>query len=492
MGKRTRNQRQRNQRHRREDSRRRSSLGFYLLVLLGTLALTGVLHGLLIVLLPLIDTSGLTRPLLTGLFAIAYGWMLSGLSVALLLAIWQRSRFFGVVVGLALGAGWILGLSRHIPQRSALLYLAPLALGGLVLYTGLRYGATQLLPIPHRNQSRDAFRLLKAQLGGSGRPGTIVDGGPMIGDETRPFPGEPLERSVDKPSFVITPSHQVVAISDKLQLKGVRGPGLVFLRPGERVDQIIDLRPQERTFELVGRTLDGIEVRVPASVAFQIDAGRRRPMLGTSIPFSRAAAFKAVHAQRVERAGSRQGSGEVRRHLWADLPGVRAEHILRDIVSRMSFDDLYAPHQVKGEPPRSAVARHLSNELHATLKPIGIQLVGVQLGNFEPTDPEVYVKRARSWQAAWMRKVMLTQAEGRVEQLQILEHARADARTELILDVGQKLARLAESQAEPSPDVVLKQFLVVLETLAARPQLTDALPQHTRDVLSDLRQAVEE
>ena len=476
----------------REDSAPRNPLGFYTRLLLGILAAAAILHGLLVAVLPMLDASGLVEPLLAGLLAIVYGWLLSGLAVAVLLGAWQRSRFLGIVLGLALAAGWVLGIVRHVPQNSAFLYLAPLAPAGLVLYVGLRVGASQLLPNPGRDQSKDAFALLRAQFGSTARPGFIFDGGPWVGEETRPFPGQALELPTDVRSFVITPSHQVVAVSDRLQLKGIRGPGLVFLRPGERVDQIIDLRPQERDLDLVGRTLDGIEVRVHARVAFQIDAGRRQPELGAPLPFSRAAAFKAVHAQRVEHAGDAHPARQAERRMWDDLPTVRAEHILRDVVSRISFDELYAPPQAEAELPRPAIARELSDQLRPSLRSIGIQLVGVQLGNFEPTDPQVYVKRARNWQAEGRTRVTGAQVEAQADTLQRVEEARAAALAELILDVGRKLEPQAESGGELGRGVPLDQLAAALETLAARPGLSEALPPRARDVLSDACEAMED
>jgi hypothetical protein len=297
---------------------------------------------------------------------------------------------------------------------------------------------------------------------------------------------------MDRLPLAFTGPDRAVVVSDKLSLKAVRDPGLVFVGPGERIAQVIDLRPQMRVFSLTARTQDGIQVHVRASVAFRIDAGRRKVKLGEPIPFSRAAAFKAIHAQRVEHESSDRSQQGLTQRLWDDLPSIRGEHILRDIISKLDFDNLYGPHQLDGEPPRRKVAKTLSDRLQAALEPIGIQLVDVDLGNFRPVDPQVYLKRARNWQTEWIRRVTLTQAEGQVERLQILERARADARTELILDVGRQLEELAESKAELRPDTVLDQFLLVVESLMTRPQLREALPEHTKEVLSDVRDVVGE
>jgi len=468
-----------------------SSLGFYSLTLLASLAAAAVAQVALTVVLPAVGAEALSQPI-NGLLAILYAWILAGLTVCVLLFAWLRFKPVGVGLSVLVLGLWLVGLRKHLQSPCLSLFLLPLIGGGAAFWAGLRYTSRHLLPIFDQAQASKAFDFLKKHLWSASRPGYILTGA----DETElsaTLSGDSSsEKRKGRPSFVFTGCDRAVAISDKLQLKGVRDPGLVFIRSGEKMTQIIDLRPQVRPFSLTGRTQDGIQVRVRASVAFRIDAGRRKPQLGEAMPFSKAAAFKAVHAQRVEHETDRHLTHASTPRLWDDLPSIRGKHILRDIVSKLSFDELYGPHQLDGEPPRRQVREALHDRLGAALERVGIQLLHVDLGNFEPVDPQVYVKRARNWQTEWIRRITVRQAEGQVERLQILERARADARTELILDVGRQLEKLAESRADLGPDTVLDQFLVVLETLMTRPRLKDALPKHTRDLLSDMRDAMGE
>jgi regulator of protease activity HflC (stomatin/prohibitin superfamily) len=264
----------------------------------------------------------------------------------------------------------------------------------------------------------------------------------------------------------------------------------VFTTHRDHIVQAIDLRPQARSFRVTGLTRDGIEITVEASASFRIDAGRREPALGHHLPFNRGAAFRALHAQRVEHQDRSETNRTLEPQGWEDLPRVKGEHILRNIISKLEFDDLYGPHQPGGEPPRRRIVKSFTQELEAALEPLGIQLIGASIGNLEPVDPQVYLKRARNWEADWNRKITLRQAEGQAERLQILERARADTRADLILDLGRQLEELTESSAGLDAETVLDQFLVVLEELTTQPQLKNVLPPRTMELLDDMRQAV--
>lgn len=467
------------------DKIRQRPLDLYSLLLLVTLAGSTTTQLLLTPTLSLLDAQALSRPL-NGAFAILHSWILSGLLVCVLLRVWLNYKVAGLVLSSGLAILWALGFRRHTGSPSLLLYPLPLAPAAATFWAGLRYASRHLLPHKGQGHQKRAFDFLKKHIFAAARSGYVLS------DSEKRSEGLPSELTGKPPSFVITGCDHTVAISDKVRITGVRDPGLTFLQPEERVAQVIDLRPQLRTFALTARTQDGIQIRIRASVGFQIDAGRRKPRLGEPLPFSKAAAFKALHAQRVEHETNGRVRRALKRRLWDDLPAMKGEHILRDIISKLNFDDLYAPYQLDAEPPRRRVAHMFLDQLQDALDPTGIQVLEAHLGNFEPVDPQVYLKRARNWQSDWARRITLTQAESQVERLQILERARADARTDLILDLGRQLESLAESKADLGPDALLDQFLVVLETLMTRPQLENALPERTKDLLSDMRESVGE
>jgi hypothetical protein len=363
---------------------------------------------------------------------------------------------------------------------------------GVTFWIGLQQAGGVLLPITDDGERNRTADFLKAYVLGYNRPAYVVDPTRRARKVFRRAPGAASSRAGSSVGLVITGCDHAVALSDGFRFKGAHGPGIVFTTHGDQIAQAIDLRPQARSFRVTGLTRDGIETTVEASVSFRIDAGRREPELGQHLPFNRGAAFRALHAQRVEHRDRGQTGRTPERQGWEDLPRVKGEHILRNIISKLEFDDLYGPHQPGGEAPRRRIAKTFTDELRDALEPLGIQLIAASIGNLEPADPQVYLKRARNWEAEWNRKVTLRQAEGQAERLQILERARADTRADLILDLGRQIEELAASSTGLDAETVFDQFLVVLDELTTQPQLKNLLPPRTMELLDDMRKAAAE
>lgn len=460
--------------------------------LLSTAAFIAILliHSLLTAGLSLLNAEGFSR-LLTIPFAVLFACLFSALALTVLLHVWLNLRLVGVGLSLAAAVLWLLGLRRHLGSPSVVLYLLPLVAAAVPLWWGLRRASHAMLPLPDDEQRAQMFSFVKAYLFGLNRPAYVVDPTKRDSAVVQRVPGDELSRASHASGLVLTGCDHAVALSDGLRFKGVHRPGIVFTRPGDRVVQAVDLRPQVRSFPVTALTRDGIEVRVDASVAFKIHAGRRQPRLGQPLPFNVSAALKALHAQRVEHVPESRIGQTLEPRVWHDLPRVQGEHILRNSLSNCDFDDLYGPHQPAGEAPRRTIAEAFRRDLDKALQPSGIQLIAASIGNLEPANPDVYLRRARNWQAVWTRKITLKQAEGQAERLQVLERARADSRADVILDLGRQLEELTESRADLDAQTLLDQFLVVLDELTAQPQLRHALPQHTKDLLSAARQAVD-
>jgi len=467
----------------------RRPVGFYAVLSLAALPLVLLGHLALLTLLSLLGAPELL-PWANILLAIPYSVALAGLFASLLLYTWLKARPVAVALSLVGALLWLLGLRRHVDSLSIVLYLLPLAAAGAILWVGLQQASNVLLPAADDGQRDKTFDFLKTYVLGYNRPGYVVDPTRRSTKVLERVPGAQSSRGGSSLGLVVTGCDHAVALSDGFRFKGVHGPGIVFTTHGDQIVQAIDLRPQARSFRVTGLTRDGIETTVEASASFRIDAGRREPELGQHLPFNRAAAFRALHAQRVEHQDRGRTSRRLERQGWEELPRVKGEHILRNIVSKLDFDDLYGPYQPGREAPRRRIVKAFTRELESELEPLGIQLVAASIGNLEPANPEVYLKRARNWEAEWNRKVTLRQAEGQAERLQILERARADTRADLILDLGRQLEELTESSAGLDAETVLDQFLVVLEELTTQPQLKSVLPPRTMELLDDMRQVV--
>ncbi len=466
-------------------------LGVYVVILLTGLA---ILVGLHVILAATLSILGLTVALsmLSALFTILYGLMLSGLSTCLLLYLWLKFKPWAALLTLAVTALWLLRL-RGSGTNAVIALLFPVA-AGVVFILGLYFASAFILPISDRSQRAKIFTLILDYILDANRPGLVVVDAPRQKDKVEErIAGDRLGRMARGPGFVLTGCDHAVAISDGLKFKGVQDPGLTFTGFGDQVMYAIDLRPQLRAFPVEAMTRDGIKISVLAFTPFRIDAGRRQPELGQSLPFNKSAAIKAViRAQRVEHEGKGQTPERTRQRMWDELPPLIARRILQDIISKHTLDDLCAPYQPGGRPPRKELAREFCTRLTEQLEPLGIQLIGGGISDLQPADPRVYVKRVENWQSEWSRKIMVKEAKGHAARLGILERARAEARTELILSLGRQLEELSVARAELSSREVLRQFLTVLEELMMQPGISALLPGRTKEALGSMRDTVQE
>jgi hypothetical protein len=470
----------------------RRPIGVYAGLLLSGLAILVSLHVSLAVFLSVLGLTELLS-IFSVLFAIPYGLIVAGLSACFLLYLWLKFKPLGVVFTLAAAVLWIMGLRRY-PGANGIVVLLVLAVAAAVFVLGLYFVSGFILPLSDSSQRAKVFGFLRDYIMQANRPGVVLVAASRRKDKIQKrVPGSRLSRMANGPGFVLTGCDHAAAISDGLKFKGVRDPGLTFTGFGDQVVHAIDLRPQLRAFPVDAMTRDGIKIRVHAFAPFRIDAGRRLPELDQHLPFNKSAAVKAViRAQRVEHEGTGQTPQRVKQRTWDELPPLLAKRVLQDVISKRTFDDLYAPYQPGGDPPRKTLAKEFCAQLAAQLEPLGIQLMGGGISDLEPADPGVYVRRVENWQAEWSRKIMVKEAEGHVARLGILERARAEARSELILNLGRQLEELSVARAELSSREVLGQFLTVLEEMMMQPGIRPLLPGRTKEALGSMRETIPE
>lgn len=469
-------------------------IGCYSLLLVFALLGLFALHLILTAFLLRLNLTGFL-PVLNPLFAILYSWMFSGLGVCLLLYLWLKFKYAAVVVTLALVILWGAGLARYVrgegslPIVGGVVFLLSLVAGGAIFLRGLYVVSGFLLPLPDESHRGKVFNFLRDYASHVNFPAYVVVDELSEEDKVeKRVPGNMFSQFATSPGFVLTGCDHAVAISDGLKFKGVKGPGVVFTGFSDQVVRTIDLRPQLRAFPVEALTKDGIKIRVLAFTPFKIDARGREPRLGEPLPYNKGAAFRAVHAQKMEHE-----DGEKKQCSWDDLPRMIAERTLQNTISEYNFDDLYGPYQPGGEPPRKVIARRFREQVAAELEPLGIHLIGGGISDLEPADPQVYVERVRSWQADWARKIMLRQAEGQAEWLRIVERARAEAQADLILSLGRQLEELSTARTELCPETALKLLVSVLEGLMRQqPTLGRLVPGETLQALIGIREAITE
>ena len=466
-------------------------IGCQTTLLMVALVLLGIVHSVIWLILRATDLLRLW-PAVNTVAAGLYSLVLSALAVCLGVYLWLKVKPLAVLATLAAVVLWGLPLLNATVDRAIVSSLSVLV-AGLLAMAGLYAGSGFLLPLSDRRDRRKVFGFLRDYLTRSNRPGQIVSDAPdSRGDVRNLVAGDRLSQFARGPGFVLTSCEHAVAICDGLEYKGVSDPGVTFTGFGDQAVQAIDLCPQLRSFRVDATTEDGIDVEVQAFSRFRIDARSRQPELGKYLPFTKSAVFKAIYAQRVEHQGGGETPRETRPCRWDRLPTLIGERVLRDIISEYTFDGLYGPYQADGSVPRKAIGKRFHDELRARLEPLGIQLMGGGIGNLEPADRRVYVERARNWRSAWQRRIMLKQAEGHAEWLRLVESARAEAQTDLVMELGRQLEALSTPRADLPPKKILTLLLSTLENMAMQPQMRRLLPTSTQRAMKDIRGAIEE
>jgi regulator of protease activity HflC (stomatin/prohibitin superfamily) len=521
-------------------------IGFYTMLIGIALGVLFVIHTLLLLIPPLsgwITSSSVIQALL----AVLYCWLFLGLGVCLLLYFWLKSKPVASIVTLILATSWLAIVLRCVEHdilfikitaallavaipllawlwflrpfhwllpalatvlwflgwgflcmvlqeyRAGTLLLASLIAVLAVFLIGLCVACGFLLPLPDRRYRGKVFNFLRDYWQRYNFPAYVVVDALMEEDKIEErVPGSPFAMFAKSPGFVITGCDHAVAISDGVKFKGVQGPGVVFTGFADQIMRTIDLRPQLRTFYVEALTKDGIGIRVLTFVPFKIDARGQRPELGKPLPYNKSAAFQAIYAQKLEHEGKGQIPERTKQRGWDELPVLLSERILQNIISEYNFDDLYGPYQAGGVPPRKLIAQIFCARLDEELRPLGIQRVGGGISDLEPADPRVYLEKVRSWQADWMRKATLRRARGYAERLGIIERARAETRAELILNLGRRLEELSATATELRPEVILNQFLAMLEEITMQPMMRRLLPRETWQAIGDIRRALPE
>jgi len=288
------------------------------------------------------------------------------------------------------------------------------------------------------------------------------------------------------PGIILTGCDHAVAISTGIKFKGVRGPGVIFTGMSERPAQVIDLRVQLRAFPVKARTKDGIDIDVFTFTPFQIGTGKEVPALGKGFPYRTSDVFRAVHAQQMVHVDPSQVPESLQKHAWYDLPQVAGQRIVREIISRYEFDDLYAPfdlHEDASQDPRARISAKLAKELERVLPGWGIQRIGSGVSNLMPADERVLEQRIEAWQADWARRIMLRQAAGHSRRLRLVEQARAQAQIDIIMAISERMEQLRSAGV----DGVARHFIEVLERLIERSTLSRFLPRDTDAVLRGAR-----
>jgi hypothetical protein len=317
-------------------------------------------------------------------------------------------------------------------------------------------------------------------------------------DETRELVSGKLMRKGLNPGLIINKAYTAVPISTGTGFSCVAGPGITFLGRAERPhqNQVVDLRTQLRGSKVRATTRDGIDVEFFLPVVFRIEqTPPARPPVSMT-PYSEAAVFNAIIAQR---------STQSEELKWDEIPLELAKNHARTVIAEYPLDRLLEdetqaqqrPSQDAMEPaaerrrrlweehratmPREIIRAEIDQHLRAEIagyrifkdeqgketqlpdpvrKVYGIKLIGVGLGNIEvagaksedrkkalekPETKEVKEAQERVKQAEELRKDIVTQRAMSWQAGWMAESIRRRAQSEA--EVAREIGRArAQSQ----------------------------------------------
>ena len=297
--------------------------------------------------------------------------------------------------------------------------------------------------------------------------------------------GNPFRQFFAGPGIVITgPHHAVVITNGMREVNEIGAPGLTFTGPFERVDQIVDLRPQLKAFDVEALTEDGIRIRVLTFVFFRIHSDEQQPGKFWAGKGSETAIFQALCRRPVE---------HLERHNWDELVPMVATRALQDIISRYKFDDLCARDQ-PDRAPREEIKQELITRLEqaASENLQGIQILGGGIANLEPVDSSVMRRRIENWRTEWTRKMMAQMGEGATEAMRLISQARAQGQAEVIRILSKEAGYTDSVDKAVLVDVVVLRLLEAMEDLACRPAVQQLLPPEATETMKYLRRAIGE
>lgn len=337
------------------------------------------------------------------------------------------------------------------------------------------------------------------------KPIMIIKGGRIaVGEGT-------LYDRVGGSGFYIVHNDSAAVVEKGGQLVRVIGPSLGFLKPFERIYDIVDLRRQRWPLTVEAMTKDGIPVSCEAHITFKIDDRfiddqnnvRVKPSvkapsitdeafdeeleagIGEPLPYTEDAVFRAATSTWV-RIQQPDHEEQLRRWTGRVIIG-EVEGTLRDILARYRLDWLMRPYPADDSHPREKIRQELEHKLQTTLSvenQFGAQILEVELGQIKVQDT-VARQWVDAWQAGWQRRAVETRAEGEAELISI-EATRFQAQAEMVITLAEAIRPLVTSKEELDSYQLAMRFIETLRWMSYNPWTRSFWPPEATRSLREL------
>ncbi len=370
-----------------------------------------------------------------------------------------KTIFLPVILGLVILLGSFLLAPEGLIQRS-LRFIFNLTLLGIGTALWLAFFSQFMLPVRGLQDRINAFLHLIYYVTGTHGPFAFIENGQNP---------RPISKTSDGPGLLVLDTASAALLRTNQRFTRAVGPGVVFTQPGEQIADVVDLRlrsqtigprpnedpfaprrPEESQAEYESRirrsnetravTRDNFEIVPQIEVIFRLDA---LPGQGnTEFGYNPQSVQRAVLGQVVNADLPLDTPNRLIR--WDQLPAQLAAEAWRDLVSRLTLEDLFPlvpkRQRVSGllnviqvinqrltqpESPILDASGVLTEDTVPSqefelLTSRGIKILSVNIFNIK-LRPEAERELLNRWNAGW-----LTYARQEREQIETLRRALAE------------------------------------------------------------------
>ncbi|KAA3659897.1 MAG: hypothetical protein DWQ04_20940 [Chloroflexi bacterium] len=353
---------------------------------------------------------------------------------------------------------------------------------GVTFFTfvfGLLYYAQFVLPKQGHEGWAEGFELLvryytsmsEKYLGGSGSQRQSAQ---RSGPRRRGSKKTKVKLTPQKlpPSFTnvragIVPGHKMITLLKGNDFSRAAGPGFVLLYRKERIDKIIDLRPQKRSQDVIGTTRDGIPVETNVSVNFRVQQEPARQAFdGLIYPIDKDSIFPISNFTSVDENGSIR--------YWDDQLAPLAAGELSNELSTYNLDELQhtsGEHSIKNE-----IKQRIQRKVSRIAAEHGLELMGVGIGHLKFPE-SITQQRIKTWQAEWQRKIEVKHAAGDAEATRRIKQARARAQIEIIERITQSIDAMQQQEDTNLTEIITLRMIEALEEATTNDSVQALIPQ---------------
>jgi regulator of protease activity HflC (stomatin/prohibitin superfamily) len=385
---------------------------------------------------------------------------------------WANIRLVVFLSLLAVFAAIIFGVYRlsGFPGLGLRYLFATLLLFGLAFWIGATY-----VKFVYRLPSlRLALEYLGAVWFGLSYPHLVVSEGKkqIREDEVN------LLEWIGGPGYVSVQPGNVVVCERPNGQPRVYGAGRYFLRPFEKIKEIISLKEQSGVVESVSATTkDGILIQV-SEIRYRYrllvnpeSKGRFARSLSNPYPFDKEAALSSVYNRNIMQDGAPAS--------WDRGISLAINGVISDYIELHTVDDLTAP-DLNGLDPRGEICQQLSSgPVRDRLQERGADLIWFDIGHFEIQDPQVEAQRKQAWQARWSGSAELVRSMGEAERVRNEEIGRAEAQAEMLRSILHAFEDIhAEGDSQQNiRNLILLRTAQIIEAMKEQVHLIEKKPE---------------